>query len=76
MSKQRLGELDKLIDEILIFTNIDVDSETSCATAAKSTRLKVNEVNYIYYSLRNKSEMNFEFYLTNHRTRIINGEDP
>ena len=76
MSKGRLKDLDVLIDELSIFTNINPDSMISCNRAAESLRLDSNwEEDYVYFTLRNKSSSyNFENHLRHIRNTLINGD--
>lgn len=76
MSKGRLKDLDAIIDELLIFTNINPDSIISCNRATESLRLvSKEEEDYVYFTLRSKSsDFNFGYHLRNIRNTLINGD--
>lgn len=73
MSKQRLEELDKLVDEILIFTNIDVKSPYSCNKFIKEHNLDHVEEDYVYFRLRSKATKAFKEQIVILMANIING---
>lgn len=75
VSYQRLNELDVMLTELIIFTNINPDSVASCNRAAESLELDSTEEHYVYFSLRSRSSfLNFDYHLSNIKNVIIKGD--
>lgn len=74
MGKQRLEELDKLVEELLIFTNIDVNSGHSCNKFIKEHNLNQTEEDYVYFRLRSKAANVLNVHVDILEATIMKGE--
>ena len=60
MSQQRLEELDVIVEELLIFSNVDVSSMASCnRVSCNLPEISHRERDYIYFSLRLKGNTSY-----------------
>ena len=72
MSQQRLEELDEIVEELLIFSNVDTTSMGSCNEVSISvTEISRRECDYVYFSLRLKSDDSYTDAVNRIKEQII-----
>lgn len=75
MTQKRLDELDVIVEELLIFSNVDVSSMHSCNKVSCSLlEISHKERDYIYFSLRLKYNTSYRDALNRIGDEIIEAE--
>ncbi len=75
MTQKRLDELDEIVEELLIFSNVDVFSMYSCNRVSENVpEITYRERDYIYFSLRLKGNTSYMDSVSYTRAEILEAE--